>query len=218
MQLTPENEVCFDSALAEGKDGKLYLAYGTTDGFHQNIEKRILETISLDLIKKVPVAIGGGLENRVNLNTKPALAFDKNNRLWISWENNGNTHQLVDGNNYSGDRCCSMVTYIDGKIMEPTQTGKWLFDGQNDHLPTFVKDGNGNLFAFTRCGGDFDVDYNWKFRVSQLQSDGWTKPETILSLDQKRQTSVPSVIFHDINKFWLVWRIENLTSVTSQLV
>ncbi len=208
VQLTPKNEVCFDPSVAEGKDGKLYMVYGTTDGFHQNIEMRIFDSSTLKLLNHVPVAIGGGLENRVNLNTKPALAFDKNNRLWISWENNRNTCRLEDGDNYSGDRCCSMVCYSEGKIMEPKSSGRWLFDGKNDHLPTFVKDKNENLFAFTRCGGDFEEDPNWKFRVSYLIANGWTQPETILTLKQKGQTSAPSVIFNGENKFWLAWRIE----------
>ena len=206
QQLTPDDKVCFDPAVAEGKDGNLYLVYGITDGFHQNIEMQILESNSLKSIKLVPVAIGGGLKNRVNLNTKPALAFDKNNRLWISWENNRNTTRLDDGDNYTGDRCCSMVCYIDGKLMEPT-SGKWLFEGKNDHLPTFVTNGENNLFVFTRCGGD-EESPTWKFRVSCLRPGGWSKPETILAINQKGQTSNPSVVFNDKNKFWLAWQIE----------
>ncbi|MCF8362916.1 MAG: DUF3604 domain-containing protein [Prolixibacteraceae bacterium] len=211
VKLTADHRVCFDPAIAEGNDGKLYLAYGTTDGFHQNIEMKIFDASSLSLIKQVPIAIGGGLKNRVNLNTKPALAFDKNNRLWISWENNRNTHRLDDGDNYSGDRCCSMVAYINGKVMEPESTGRWLFNGKNDHLPTFVKDLKGNLYAFTRCGGDFNENYNWKFRVSVIGPEGWSKPETILPLDQKWQTSIPAVIFNNDNQFWLAWRLEKNT-------
>jgi len=87
-------------------------------------------------------------------------------------------------------------------------SGKWLFEGKNDHLPTFVTNGENNLFVFTRCGGDFDSSPNWKFRVSSLQPEGWTKPEIILTLKQKGQTSVPSVIFDSENKFWLAWSIE----------
>jgi hypothetical protein len=207
-QLTSDNEVCFDPAIAEGKDGKLYLSYGITDGFHQNIEMMVFNSNSLEMIEHVPVAIGGGLKNRVNLNTKPAVAFDNNNRLWISWENNRNTTRLDDGDNFSGDRCCSMVCYSEGKIMEPVKTGKWLFNGKNDHHPTFVKDKNNNLFVFTRCGGDFEGNFTWKFRVSRLHEAGWSQPETILSTRQKGQTSVPSVIFIDDNNFWLAWRIE----------
>lgn len=214
VQLTPDNDVCFDPALAEGKDGKLFLVYGTTDGFHQNIEMRTFDSATLELIKRLPVAVGGGLENRVNLNTKPALVFDKNNRLWISWENNRNTCRLEDGDNYTGDRCCSMVCYVEGKIMEPAKTDKWLFAGKNDHLPTFVKDTNSNLFAFTRCGGDFEGNFTWKFRVSRLQQDGWSQPEVLLTTQQKGQTSVPSVIFGDKNQFWLVWRMEQLSKNT----
>lgn len=206
-QLTSDDKVCFDPAIAEGKDGKLYMVYGTTDGFHQNIDMQVFESNSLKSIKSVPVAMGGSLENRVNLNTKPALAFDKNNWLWISWESNRNTTRLDDGDNFTGDRCCSMVCFTDKELMEPI-SGKWLFEGKNDHLPTFVTNGENNLFVFTRCGGDFDDSPNWKFRVSSLQPEGWTKPETILILKQKGQTSVPSVIFDVDNKFWLAWRIE----------
>ena len=209
VQLTPANEVCFDPAVAEGKDGNLYLVYGTTEGFHQNIEMRIFDSSTLSQSKKVPVAIGGGLKNRVNLNTKPALAFDKNERLWISWENNRNTSRLEDGDNFSGDRCCSMVSYYDGKILE-TKAGRWLFNGKNDHLPTFVKDKHQNLYVFTRCGGDFEDESTWKFRVSYLQSDGWSLPETFLTTNQKGQRSVPSVIFTESNEFCFAWRNEQL--------
>jgi hypothetical protein len=210
LQATPGNEVCFDPALAEGRDGKLYMAYGTTDGFHQNVKMRIFDVRTLKLERTVPVAIGGGLKDRVNLNTRPALAFDKENRLWISWENNRDTHRLDDGDNFNGDRCCSMVIYSDGRIMEPEGTGKWLFRGLNDHLPTFVRDWQGNLMVFTRSGGDFRTNNNWKFRVSVLQPDGWTEPETILGIDQRGQRSVPSIIFNEDNEFWLAWRNERL--------
>ena len=206
QQLTPDTKIGIDPAIAEGKDGKLYLAYGTTDGFHQDIEMQVFDSNSLKSIKLVAVAIGGGLENRVNLNTKPALAFDQNNRLWISWENNRNTTRFDDGDNYTGDRCCSMVCYTEGKLMEPV-SGKWLFEGKNDHLPTFVNDGENNLFVFTRCGGD-EESPTWKFRVSYLQPGGWSKPETILAINQKGQTTNPSVVFNDKNKFWLAWQIE----------
>lgn len=206
-QVTPDDKVCFDPAVAEGKDGKLYIVYGTTDGFHQNIEMKVIDHDSTESATVVPIAIGGGLANRVNLNTKPAVAFDKNNRLWISWENNRNNTRLDDGDNYTGDRCCSMVCYIDGKLMEPL-TGKWLFESKNDHLPNFVRDSNNNLFAFTRCGGDFDNNPNWSFRFSSLQPDGWSKPVTFLATKQKGQTTIPSVIFDDNHKFWLAWRIE----------
>jgi len=206
-QMTPDNKVCFDPALAEGKDGKVYLAYGTTDGFHQNIEMLIFKSNSIKPGKIVPVAIGGGLKNRVNLNTKPALAFDKNNRLWISWENNRNTSRLDDGDNFTGDRCCSMICYSDGKLLE-SASGKWLFDNKNDHLPTFVTDSKNNLYAFTRCGGDFAGNPFWSFRVSSLHPGGWSKPEIILSTKQKGQTSLPAVIFNNKNEFWLAWRLE----------
>lgn len=209
VRMTPVESVCFDPALAEGKDGKLYLAYGTKEGFHQNIEMLVFDAASLKREMLVPVAIGGGLENRVNLNTKPAIAFDRKNRLWISWENNRNTHRFDDGDNYTGDRCCSMVCYADGKIMEP-ESGKWLFNGGNDHLPVFNKNANGDLFVFTRCGGDFKKSNNWKFRYSKLGYEGWTEPKVFLNTDQKGQTSVPAVVFEDSNIFWLGWRNEKL--------
>ena len=209
-QITPEDSVCFDPAITEGKDGRLYMVYGTTDGFHQNIEMRIYDSSSLEEIKHVPVAIGGGLKNRVNLNTKPSCTFDKNNRLWISWENNRNTVRLNDSDVATCSRCCSMVAYIDGKIMQPEKTGRWLFDGINDHLLTFVKNNSGDLYAITRCGGDFKGNNYWRFRVSSLQPDGWTTPEIILTTKQKGQTSIPSVIFNNNNEFLLAWRYEKV--------
>jgi hypothetical protein len=209
-QVTSDDKICFDPAIAEGKDGKVYLIYSIKDGIHRNIEMQVFEDDSLTIAKKEPVAIGGGLENRVNLNTKPALAFDNRNRLWISWESNRNTSMPDDCDNYSGDRCCSMVCYSDGELLEP-ESGKWLFEGKNDHLPAFVKDNDKNLFAFTRCGGDFRKSQYWMFRVSTLQPDGWTEPEVILTLDQKGQTAVPTIIFNKKNEFWLAWCFEQFS-------
>jgi len=208
-QMTLDDKVCFDPTLAEGTEGKLYLAYTTMGGFHQNIEMQIYDSDTLECEKTIPVAIGGGLKNRVNLNNKPALAFDSNNRLWVSWENNKNTHRLDDGDNFTGDRCCCMVCYADGKLWE-TGSGKWLFKGKNDHLPTFIKDEHDNLYIFTRCGGDFDKNPFWKFRVSRLEPNGWTEPEIILQTNQKGQTAVPSAVFSN-NKLWLTWRFERFT-------
>jgi hypothetical protein len=103
-----------------------------------------------------------------------------------------------------------MVCYSDGKLLEP-ESGKWLFEGKNDHLPTFVKDNAKNLFAFTRCGGDFRNNSNWMFRVSALQPDGWSEPEIVLALDQKGQTAAPSIIFNNKNEFWLAWSFEQFS-------
>ena len=79
------------------------------------------------------MAIGGGLKDRVNVNSHPALGLDKSGRLWVSWENNRKTHRLEDGDNFTGDRICAMACYEDGLLKEPKSTGKWLFDGINDH-------------------------------------------------------------------------------------
>ena len=210
VQLTPTDEVCFDLALEEGKDGNIYLAYGKTDGLHQNIEMRIFNGKSLTLKKVVPLAIGGELKNRVNLNSKPALSFDKQDRLWISWENNKNNHRLNDSDVYTGDRSCSMVCYEEGELLESSD-GKWLFDGFNDHYPTFVNDKNGNLYAFTRCGGDFKGKPKWQFRFSSLGKNGWSLPQTILTTDQKGQSARPSVTFLNENEFFLTWKLEKFS-------
>lgn len=87
----------FDSAIAEAKNGDLYVAYGLNHGYHQNIEMAIVDGQSVEIKKTVPIAVGGGFENRVNLNTKPALAFDAIDRSWISYENNRNAHRLNAG-------------------------------------------------------------------------------------------------------------------------
>lgn len=212
VQLTPGSEVCFDPALAEGKDGNIYLVYGKADGLHQNIEMRIFKETSLKLKNVVPLAIGGELKERVNLNTKPALSFDNQDRLWISWENNKNSSRLDDSDVYTGDRSCSMVCYTDGKLMEGT-TGKWLFEGYNDHYPTFVSDTKRNLYAFTRCGGDFKGKPKWQYRFSSLGRDGWSRPQTIMATDQKGQTARPSVTFLEENVFLLTWKLEKFSAV-----
>lgn len=224
--VTEGKENCFDPAVAQAIDGSIYLVYGTTEGVHQNIEMTILNGKTLSTILTLPVAVGGGRADRVNLNTKPAVAFDAKDRVWISWENNRDTIMIGDdngvpggeskrsasegefGDNYTGGRICSMVCFKDGKFWEQADAGRWLFTGENDHLPTFVKDTDNNLYLFTLCGGDFQGEPFWKFRVSYLHPEtGWTKPKFFFRTEQKGQTSVPSVIFSD-DKFYLAWRYE----------
>ena len=207
IQMTSAEKICFDPAITEGDDGKLYLVYGTTDDIHQNIELGIFETETFKALKVVPIAIGGDFKDRVNLNTKPAIAFDKFNRLWISWENNKDNTRLDDGDNFPGDRCCAMVCYTNNELLQQA-SGKWLFNGKNDQLPSFIHDKEGNLFVVTRCGGDFGKDPFWKFRISGISPTGWTKPETFLSTNQKGPTSIPTLTFHDNNHLWMAWRNE----------
>ena len=85
----------------------------------------IIDTDSLKVIKTVPVFIES-LENRVNLNSKPAVAFDKFDRLWISWENNMDVQRLEDSDSYTGDRVCAMVCYKDGEIYNHYQQEHFL--------------------------------------------------------------------------------------------
>ncbi|MDZ7720759.1 MAG: hypothetical protein U5K72_18215 [Balneolaceae bacterium] len=161
-------------------------------------------------IKTVPVAIGGGFKDRVNINVKPALAFDKSGKLWISWENNRFAHRLEDGDNYTGDRCCAMVCYHNGKLLEQKENGRWLFKGKNDHWPNFQKDLNGNLYVVTHCGGDFEGNPYWKFRISYLDPiEGWSKPITLLETKQKGESIIPTIAFDKSSEsFWLAWKSE----------
>lgn len=200
---------CFDPAMAEAKNGDLYVAYGYNHGYHQNIEMVILDGNSLNIKKTVAVAIGGGLKNRANMNTKAALALDVKDRLWISYENNRNAHRLDDGDNYTGDRCCAILSYQDGKIVETAETGKWLFSGKNDHKPTFAKDNNGHLYLSTHCGGDFVGNPNWQYRLSWLDPhEGWAEPVTIMQTAQKGALIPPAITFDKNNQLWLSTCIE----------
>ncbi len=208
--VTDKSQSCFDPALEEDEAGNIYIAYDITDGSHRNIEMKILNS-SLSEVKKVPIAIGGGFEDRVNINVKPNLGFDKTGRLWISWENNRFAHRLQDSDNYTGDRCCAMVCYENGELLEQKENGRWLFQGKNDHWPTFRKDLNGNLYAVTHCGGDFEGNPHWKFRISYYDPEtGWSKPEIILQTKQKGESIKPSIAFDKNNQsFWLAWKSEN---------
>ncbi len=193
---------CFDPAIVEAGNGDLYVAYVLTGGFHQNIEMAIVDGKNLNIRKTIPVAIGGGLADRVNINTKPALAFDAQENLWISYENNRNTTRLEDGDNYTGDRCCTILSYQNGKIVEVENKGKWLFKGENDHKPTFVKDRKDNLYLFTHCGGSF-TDSGWKYRVSWLDpQSGWRQPETFFNTDIKGLMVPPAIAFDENDNFW----------------
>ena len=200
---------CFSPAIAEARNGDLYVAYVMNQGFHQNIELAIVDGNTLQVAKTVPIARGGDLENRVNLNTNPALAFDVHNRLWLSYENNKDASRLQDGDNYTGDRCCAILSYENGQIVESEKTGKWLFTGKNDHKPTFIKDNNSQLYLASYCGGDFQTYLGWKYRLSCLDPKmGWTKPKTILQTSQKGVLVPPAISFDKNNNLWLSACIE----------
>lgn len=193
---------CFHPAIAEAKNGNLYIAYTLTGGFHQNIEMSIINGKTLKIQETIRVAIGGSHKDRVNINTKSALAFDVRNNLWISYENNRNATRFEDGDNYTGDRCCAILSYQNGKIVELENTDKWLFNGENDHNPTFIKDGKGNLYLFTNCGGNFD-DNAWKYRISWLDpQNGWQQPQTFFNTNIKGLMIPPAIAFDKNDSFW----------------
>lgn len=205
------NESCFDPALAESKNGDLFIIYGLTDGYHQNIEMAILDGSSMQIKQIITVATGGAFKDRINLNTKPALAFDAQDRLWISFENNRNSSRLEDGDNYTGDRCCAILRYQQGHLLECSSTGKWLFSGKNDHKPTFFKDAKGHLFLATHCGGNFTDNPFWQYRLSWLDpQNGWVEPQTVLKTSQKGALILPAMAFDKRNRLWLSTCIEKI--------
>ncbi|MCD6354122.1 MAG: DUF3604 domain-containing protein [Prolixibacteraceae bacterium] len=171
----------------------------------------ILDGSSMQIKRSVPVAIGGAFKDRVNLNTKPAVAFDALDRLWISYENNRNSSRLQDGDNYTGDRCCAILNYQDGKFLECKPTGKWLFSDKNDHKPTFFKDSEGRLFMATHCGGNFTDNPHWQYRLSWLDPEnGWVKPITVLKTSQKGVLIPPALAFDKSKRLWLSTCIEKI--------
>lgn len=193
---------CFNPSIAEAKNGVLYIAYGLTDGFHQNIEMTILDVKTLKIKETIPVAKGGGHEDRVNINSRPALAFDSQENLWISYESNRNVSRMEDGDNYTGDRCCTILSYQNSKIVEINNTGKYLFNDKNDHKPTFIKDNQGRLFLATHCGGNFDDPY-WTYRISWLDpQNGWKQPVTFLETAVKGMLISPAMAFDKNGNFW----------------
>ncbi|MEN9617479.1 MAG: hypothetical protein RL022_2901, partial [Chloroflexota bacterium] len=208
VRVTPETTNGFEPALEVAPSGEIYLGYSCTDGVHRNVHLAILDPLTLQTIKTVPVAVGGGLKDRVNINARPALALDRDQRLWISWENNRFTSRLEDGDNYTGDRCCAMVCYVDGKLLEQKEVGRWLFKGRNDHLPTFHKDPAGHLYVMTHCGAVFTGEPFWSFRISHLDpATGWAPPTTLVQTKQKGESQRPSIAFaQDAKSFWMVWK------------
>ena len=62
IEINKGENSCFDPALAEDQNGDLYVAYGLTDGYHQNIEMAIIDHHSLKVKETVPVAIGGAFK------------------------------------------------------------------------------------------------------------------------------------------------------------
>lgn len=210
-RVTDRDRNCFHPALEQDARGNIHLACDVADGPHRNIELRILSP-GFELKETVPVAVGGAFVNRVNLNVKPALAFDRSGRLWISWENNRHSSRLEDGDNYTGDRCCAAVCYENSRLFESGETGRWLFKSKNDHWPTFHRDLQGNLFLLTHCGGDFNGNPNWQFRVSRLDpASGWAEPVTLLQTKQKGESLRPAVAFDgNGSTLWLAWKSERM--------
>lgn len=206
VRIAGDTASCFEPALEIAASGVIHLAYACTDGVHRNIHLAMLDPKTLAVVGTVPVAIGGGLRDRVNINAHPSLAFDREQRLWISWENNRDTKRLDD--NYTGDRCCAMVCYVDGELREQKETGRWLFRGKNDHLPAFFKNPNDDLFAMTHCGGGDNTQPFWSFRISHLDpAQGWVPPTTLVETGQKGESQRPSVAFASDNKsFWMIWK------------
>ncbi|MEM6910678.1 MAG: hypothetical protein AAF555_03765 [Verrucomicrobiota bacterium] len=182
-----------EPALAADEAGQLYLASGVTEGVDRHVELRIFNGSRLALEKTVPIAEGGGLRDRVNLNTHPAVGIDEKGRVWVSWENNRETSRLEDGDNFTGDRICGLVCYHEGRILECSRRGRFVFAGKNDHLPTFVKDPAGHLFLVTACGGDFSGSPFWKYRVSWLDGE-WAEPVEFFQTRQKGDLFRPAVL------------------------
>jgi hypothetical protein len=216
---------CFEPALEVGSAGEVYMTYSCTDGPHRNIHMVILDPRTMKVSSTIPVAIGGGFTDRVNINSKSGLAFDKSGNLWISWENNRHASQLDDCDNFTGDRICAMVCYREGKLYEPKQTGRWLFQGENDHLPTFHKDPDNNLYVLTHCGGVFHGKSNtvsranWNFRVSYLDpATGWTDPVTLIKTKQKGEQLRPSILFSPGGRsFWMIWKSDERRDVPERM-
>lgn len=211
IQATAPEKNCYEPAIAEGVDGNLYLAYSFVDGVHRNIELKILDTKYNSFLPAVPVAIGGTFIHRVNQNTNPALAFDKENRLWISWENNHEFSRREDSDCFSGSRSCPVVCYVNGSLTEVQEPGmgKWMFKGHNDHLPTFIRDSKGDLFLFTIAGGVFGNNNVWKCRMSQLDlGQGWAAPVVVYTTQQKGVEERPAALIESNGICQMVYRKE----------
>ena len=208
MRVAGDTASCFEPALEVARSGEIYLAYSCMDGVHRNIEMAILDPRTLQRTRTVRVAVGGGLTDRVNINARPALAFDGEQRLWLSWENNRFTSRLEDSDNYTGDRCCAMVCYVHDRLHEQKEVGRWLFQGRNDHLPTFFKDPAGQLFVMTHCGGGDKTTPFYSFRISHLDPvRGWVPPVTLIQTKQKGELQRPSIAFAaDGKSFWMIWK------------
>lgn len=194
---------CFDPALAEADNGDLYVAFGVTNGFHQDIEMAIFDDQTLRNKKSLPpIAFGGGHQDRVNINAKPALVFDMHDNLWISYESNRNNKRMEDGDNYTGDHCCAILSYQNGKIVETENIEKWLFNSNNDHKPTFFMDLEGHVYLTTHCEGNFSDPY-WKYRISWLDPElEWQQPVTFLKTGIKGLLIPPAVVFDSKGAFW----------------
>jgi len=217
VRIGDEKESCFEPALELSPAGELYLTYSCTHGVHRNIHLAVLDAKSLHTLKTVPVAVGGGLKDRVNINAHPSLACDQAGCLWISWENNRFATRLEDGDNYTGDRCCAMVCYKGDRLQEQKENGRWLFHGKNDHLPTFFRNPAGVLFVLTHCGASFGSAPFWSFRISHLDpGTGWATPTTLVQTKQKGESLRPSLAFvEDGNTFWFVWKSDETKSLCS---
>ena len=179
IKVSSGSENSYDPALAVSPDGKVFVAYSQADGPNRTIKLVSYNPDSREIGETIRVAVGGLMKDMPNMNTHPALGFDSQRRLWITWETRAISlnERISKTPCYFGTRCCPVVCFFDGKIQKIANADPYVFKGANDHKPIFVKTADGQLGIFTR---NSEAIRKWHVRTSFLGVNGWSDPVTLI--------------------------------------
>jgi hypothetical protein len=211
----------YDPAVAVSSDGKVYIAYTQADGPHRTVKLVCYNPQDSKIHAPIDVAAGGMADGKPNINTHPAMAFDSQGRLWITWEaREVNTNEPRTSTTcYFGTRCCPVVCYQDGQIQKFADSNVNVFKGANDHRPVFVKSQAGNLWIFTR---NSEKIRKWHVRASSLTSRGWSEPFVLIDDRERGRGDQLAVAPGPDNTLHIGWQADNfrhgvIEEVKSQL-
>ncbi|MEW6303047.1 MAG: hypothetical protein AB1705_06225 [Verrucomicrobiota bacterium] len=119
IRVSTQNGSCWTPAIAAAKNGTVAIAWDTYDKGDYDIWVREIDASGKAQSAR-PVA------NTANYEARPAITFDAQNQLWVSWEQSGPTWgkdwgalERETGIGLYRDRQIGLAVLADGKWMEP---------------------------------------------------------------------------------------------------
>lgn len=198
----------YDPAVVVSPTGKVFIAYTQADGPHRTVKLTNYDVKTKKIDTVIDLAVGGLAKGKPNMNTHPVMAFDSQDRLWITWEARevNKNERRTDTVCYYGTRCCPVVCYKDGQIQKIANRDVNVFKGANDHRPAFVKNDAGDLWIFTRNSEEIR---KWHVRASSLTSQGWSEPFTMIDDMERGRGDKLAVASAPDDSLHIAWQADN---------